>query len=1194
MKTNTLTVYCSLLAGLLAVPMSSPAQSYQLLVQDSPADTGAEPDTAIDPAVNPNGEMWVSQDIWVTQNPMPGYTPYPFPTASPPLWLTSNPNQNPQYRNPLSSRPNYIYVRIRNISPSFISDGSDEVHVYWAKASTGLSWPNQWVDYLDTTCGSSALYGIEITKPRRNIADPSVPISEVTKYLGAINSIAQNASLQFPDGVQYWYKQNAEHYFVAEKYLNGPTLPSSGGASPVFSAHGSDGFWPWHREFMSRYETLLRQADPTVTLFYWDWTTNPRSWPASVEAAVTAASPAGIGGFNGQIASAFTSSADVTSALSPLAPLPYPAVLASQVVNRFTAVPPEASIERTADSTIIGKNSFTEARAWGEGSATDATAGNYDDAHNYSHPYIGGLTTGSFGQTIDGNMSALPWAAQDPFFFLLHANVDRLWSMWQRNPFIPLGQVLGRRYDPSATGGNSLAYAGSMNYMNQPMAPWNGLTYNGTVPNPPNDPEVVESPLAPWRGLSKDQTTMKEANDNSIVFPAAYDTSPVTFPNVRPGYSVVVEIPWYPPNPDDYSCFGTDSGHVCLLVRITNPNFPNDGIDVLETADLYANVKNNSRIAWRNETVLDGSTGPGGSQMNDAVLARCLSPGSPVQLNLSLPSVNNRTLADFGAVSLDLGPTLFNRWVANGGVSQGFATNGGTTLQLLATNGFVGNIPMTSNELEQVKVELVLNHGYANPQGQVYAASLTQYGGGVTSNQNEPVGGQLFTFNFNQLDLVPKGSTWRYVDTGQSPGSNWNQVGFDDSQWATGAAKLGYGLGDESTVLSSGPIDASYTTTWFRYDFAVNDTSFFTNLWLQLKAYDGAIVYLNGVEIARRGMPGGAVFPTTPAVAPVTGLAAETFYPFDVSSFLPLLQGTNVLAVEVHVADTNNSAELGLDLELSGNVFNPSFPPQAALTASVSNNTPNNGLYLYGQPIQLTADTVATARPLQSVSYYSDGSLLGTVTNAPFNFLWNGAPIGTHQITLQPRDTAGASSESFTTLDVSTNVPPAVFLNSPSVGSVFAANSPVTMTATAQEAGGNIQKVDFYYARHGIAFDVPEVLAGTAVAPPYSIRFNGLAPGGYMVTAVATDTYGVTSYSVPAHIVVVANPTLTVSNVPPYVMLTWTPTNAVLQQSLSVTGPWQSMTNISTPYGFIPNPAVPGLFFRVALPLDGDAICSPQ
>src|SRR5262249_13915856 len=147
---------------------ASPADLY---MQDTPLDTGVEP--------NPDtGPMYVSQDIWVRQNPIPGYQPYPF--MADPAWrkgvsagVPSRPvTENAEYRDTKFSKPNYVYVRVRNRGGT-VSSGNEWVRVYWAKASTGLAWPNQWVDYVDTTCGPSKLYGIEITKPRNNAATPS-------------------------------------------------------------------------------------------------------------------------------------------------------------------------------------------------------------------------------------------------------------------------------------------------------------------------------------------------------------------------------------------------------------------------------------------------------------------------------------------------------------------------------------------------------------------------------------------------------------------------------------------------------------------------------------------------------------------------------------------------------------------------------------------------------------------------------------------------------------------------------------------------------------------------------------------------------------------------------------------------------------------------------------------------------------
>src|SRR5580704_7030658 len=185
----------SLTLFFLAVAVLSTAQTVHM--QDTPADTGVEP--------NPDtGPMWVSQDIWVRNAPDPAYQPYPFTASSPPTFL---PHQNPVYRDPLKSRPNYVYVEVRNDSAA-ASTGKERLRVYWAKASTGLSWPTQWVD--SQPGGSlTLLYAAEITKPRKNGATASA--AEQSAYVQAILAIGTNPTYKFPMGEDYWHIQQQIH-----------------------------------------------------------------------------------------------------------------------------------------------------------------------------------------------------------------------------------------------------------------------------------------------------------------------------------------------------------------------------------------------------------------------------------------------------------------------------------------------------------------------------------------------------------------------------------------------------------------------------------------------------------------------------------------------------------------------------------------------------------------------------------------------------------------------------------------------------------------------------------------------------------------------------------------------------------------------------------------------------------------------
>lgn len=163
--------------------------------------------------------------------------------------------------------------------------------------------------------------------------------------------------------------------------------------------------------------------------------------------------------------------------------------------------------------------------------------------------------------------------------------------------------------------------------------------------------------------------------------------------------------------------------------------------------------------------------------------------------------------------------------------------------------------------------------------------------------------------------LVSEGSQWRYLDGGVDPGAGWTQAAFDDSGWELGNAELGYGDGDEATVVGFGgnPL-ARHITTWFRSTFTVASPAEFGALQLRVEYDDGAVVYVNGVEVARGNLPAGAIAAGTLASQAIP--EERVFFPFTFDPAL-LVAGTNQLAVEVHQANPSSS-DLSFDLELVG------------------------------------------------------------------------------------------------------------------------------------------------------------------------------------------------------------------------------------------------------------------------------------
>jgi len=163
--------------------------------------------------------------------------------------------------------------------------------------------------------------------------------------------------------------------------------------------------------------------------------------------------------------------------------------------------------------------------------------------------------------------------------------------------------------------------------------------------------------------------------------------------------------------------------------------------------------------------------------------------------------------------------------------------------------------------------------------------------------------------------LIPAGAVWKYLDDGSDQGTAWYSQSFNDSYWKEGPAELGYGDGDETTVVSFGP-DANnkYTTTYFRTTFNVTNPDTFTNLTVHLIRDDGAVVYLNGKELVRSNMPDDIIRFDTFASDYVADAAETMFHRFQVNS-TGLAPGKNVVAVEIHQSNLTSS-DISFDLKL--------------------------------------------------------------------------------------------------------------------------------------------------------------------------------------------------------------------------------------------------------------------------------------
>ena len=203
----------------------------------------------------------------------------------------------------------------------------------------------------------------------------------------------------------------------------------------------------------------------------------------------------------------------------------------------------------------------------------------------------------------------------------------------------------------------------------------------------------------------------------------------------------------------------------------------------------------------------------------------------------------------------------------------------------------------------------------------------------LSSAQNPMADQSSILMNCIATELVALNASWRYQDNDVDPGPTWFTPGFVDSGWATGtgvfdakrdgAGAAGqncrdmslYSLGNVGTCikLTSPVTTTNLVTAYFRTHFSFGGDPAAAILDANGKFDDGAIVYLNGAELVRVGLPpapaiiGHDYFATRgvgDADAQDTG---RFFYPAS------LRNGDNVLAVELHQQSfTSSDLTMGL------------------------------------------------------------------------------------------------------------------------------------------------------------------------------------------------------------------------------------------------------------------------------------------
>ncbi|NEI19783.1 hypothetical protein GUK30_10200 [Rhizobium leguminosarum] len=268
-----------------------------------------------------------------------------------------------------------------------------------------------------------------------------------------------------PGDVSFWFKQDEIHQST--------------------HVHGGPEFVPWHRIIVNGIESLIRDINPALSLHYWDWTQDPRGIPSSNMGSGMAGNLnlftpdfMGYGGpTSAPIGEPWLSAKyyDPTAALhrdatgNPADP--------PKIVRRFVVGAP---LTVDVDNDIVNAPNYPVFRYL------------LEQAHNMMHGFV--------------SMGGSHISFRDPFVFLLHSNVDRLFSRWQTDPMHP------ERLDPATIYGTESGEA----ELNGNVEPWStGHSF---------DPFGDEHFTRPWCAPENlgEPFSYKHAN---VVSPPAYDTN---------------------------------------------------------------------------------------------------------------------------------------------------------------------------------------------------------------------------------------------------------------------------------------------------------------------------------------------------------------------------------------------------------------------------------------------------------------------------------------------------------------------------------------------------------------------------------------------------------------------------------------------------------------------------------------------
>ncbi len=295
--------------------------------------------------------------------------------------------------------------------------------------------------------------------------------------------------------------------------------------------------------------------------------------------------------------------------------------------------------------------------------------------------------------------------------------------------------------------------------------------------------------------------------------------------------------------------------------------------------------------------------------------------------------------------------------------------------------------------------------------------------------------------------LISTSQGWKYNESGQDLGTTWKEVGYADDGWPSGQALFGHERNPFSepflTDLNLFPPDNTnqITTYYFRTHFQFSGNTTGLVLVAGLLIDDGAVLYLNGMEVYR--------IRVAPAQDYGTFATSYQFYEgyYELVN-LPienLIEGDNIFAVDLHQSSYPGNTNVAFGMTLRAAWVEPvSISKQPGFQGGVQ-----------GLPTTFSATASGS---LPHYQWFKDGAEVPDATNSSFTVAsTQPADAGFYSVMISNSlGSVATSNLDFSVFPVSAPFRLLSATNNPAFNLIFILFSQNVLASTATNAGNYI------------------------------------------------------------------------------------------------------------------------------------------